>query len=349
MHIDELLSIVEEQQASDLHITVSSPPMMRRHGRLLPIGEEIVTWKAARELARQIAPDEKFLELEEMGECDFSYTAPSGTRFRVNAYKQRGFHGIAARLIVPEIPRPGSLGLPNVFENLAHKHKGLILITGPTGSGKSTTLASIIDYINTNRNVHIITLEDPIEYVHRNKKSIVNQREIGTDSGSFANALRASLRQDPDVILIGEMRDPETIDIALTAAETGHLVFSTLHTVSAPKTIDRIIGSFPPHRQEQVRIQLAGVLEAVISQQLLPTISGTDRVAIFEVMTRTPAIANLIRDGKIHQLYSSMQTSAQFGMKLMDKALSEACDAGIISYDVAFEYAVDQDSFRKMK
>lgn len=348
MHIDELLKIVADEKGSDLHITVSSPPMMRKSGRLIPVTDEIVTDRTARELARQIAPDEKFLELEEIGETDFSYTDPTGTRFRVNAYKQRGYHGIAARMITQEIPRPASLGLPPVYENLAHKHKGLILIAGPTGSGKSTTLASIIDYINTNRNVHILTLEDPVEYVHKNKKSIVNQREIGLDSGSFAAALRAALRQDPDVILIGEMRDPETIDIALTAAETGHLVLSTLHTVSAPKTIDRIIGSFPPHRQEQVRVQLAGVLEAIISQQLLPTVNGTDRVAVFEVMTRTPAIANLIRDGKIHQLYSTMQTSAQFGMKLMDAALTEVCKSGLVSYDTAFEYAVDQDAFRKM-
>lgn len=348
MHIDELLKVVADEKGSDLHITVSSPPMMRKSGKLIPIGEEVVSWKLARELVRQISTDEKFLELEEVGETDFSYTDATGTRFRVNAYKQRNFHGLAARIITTTIPRPQDLNLPDVYETLATKHKGLILVTGPTGSGKSTTLASIIDHINTNRNVHIITLEDPIEYVHKNKKSIVEQREIGTDTHSFSSALRASLRQDPDIILIGEMRDAETIDIALTAAETGHLVLSTLHTVSAPKTIDRIIGSFPPHRQDQVRAQLAGVLEAVISQQLLPK-NGGGRVAAFEVMTKTPAISNLVRDGKIHQLYSTMQTSAQLGMKLMDTSLSELCHAGLVSYDIAFEYAVDPEAFKKMK
>lgn len=348
MKIDSLLEEMESQRASDLHITVSSPPMMRKHGSLIPVIQTVITAELARDLVRQIADDAHFEEVITIGESDFSYSIASGTRFRVNAYKQRGNFGLAIRIITSKIPSPEELGLPSVFEQIAQKHKGLVLVTGPTGSGKSTTLASILDYINTNRNVHIITLEDPIEYVHKNKKSIVNQREIGTDSNSFANALRASLRQDPDIILVGEMRDAETIDIALTAAETGHLVFSTLHTVSAPKTIDRIIGSFPPEKQDQIRTQFASVFEAVISQQLMPRADKNGRIAAFEVMTKTPAISNLIREGKNHQLYSSMQTSAQLGMKIMDRSLYDLTKSGFVSRDTAIEYSVDSEGIKKM-
>lgn len=339
---------MESMKASDLHITVSSPPMIRKHGTLVPLVKEEITHQLARELVRQISDDKHFEEILAIGESDFSYSIPSGTRFRVNAYKQRGHFGLAIRIIVATIPSAEALGLPPIFKQLAQKHKGLVLVTGPTGSGKSTTLASLIDYINTTRSCHIITLEDPIEYVHKNKKSIVNQREVGSDTESFAHALRAALRQDPDVILVGEMRDPETIDIALTAAETGHLVFSTLHTVSAPKTVDRIIGSFSADRQEQVRTQLSGVFEAIIAQQLLPLASGQGRVASFEIMTKTPAISNLIRESKIHQLYSTMQTSANLGMKLMDKSLSELCLTGRITRDMAEEYAVDAETLKRL-
>jgi len=322
---------------------------MRVHGHLSPIGNGVITHEMAEMLVKQISPPKRFKEFEEIGESDFSYTTKAGTRFRVNIYKQRGHYGIAARIITTTIPQAEDLGLPSVYEVLACKHKGLVLVTGPTGSGKSTTLASIINYINSSRSEHIITIEDPIEYVHQNKLSIVNQREIGADSKSFANALRAALRQDPDVILIGEMRDAETIEIALTAAETGHLVFSTLHTVSAPKTIDRIVGVFPSEKQNVIRTQLSGVLEAVISQQLLPKTDGNGRVAAFEVMTKTPAISNLIRENKIHQIYSTMQTSAQYGMQLMDKALSDIVKAGMVEFGTAVEYAVDPEAFKKNK
>jgi twitching motility protein PilT len=347
LHIDDLLSKLESLKASDLHITVTSPPMMRKHGALVPLAPEVVTPEIARVLVRQICDDRHYEELLEKGESDFSYSIPSGTRFRVNAYKQRGFFGLAIRIIASVIPQPEQLGLPEVFTQIAQKHKGLVLVTGPTGSGKSTTLASILDFINRTRNVHVMTLEDPIEYVHKNKKSIFNQREIGSDSNSFASALRASLRQDPDIILVGEMRDPETIDIALTAAETGHLVFSTLHTVSAPKTVDRIIGSFPAERQEQVRTQLSGVFEAIIAQQLMPLANGQGRVAAFEIMLRTPAISNLIREDKVHQLYSSMQTSANLGMILMDKSISNSYMKGKITRETALEYAVDHEGMKK--
>lgn len=348
MHIDDLLARLESLKASDLHITVTSPPMMRRHGSLVPLIPDVVTPEIARVLVKQICDERHYAELIEVGESDFSYSIPSGTRFRVNAYKQRGFFGLAIRIIASNIPKPEFLGLPDVCLQVAQKHKGLILVTGPTGSGKSTTLASILEHINLTRNVHVMTLEDPIEYVHDNIKSIFNQREIGSDSNSFASALRASLRQDPDIILVGEMRDPETIDIALTAAETGHLVFSTLHTVSAPKTIDRIIGSFPADRQEQVRTQLSGVFEAIIAQQLMPLESGKGRVAAFEIMLRTPAISNLIREDKVHQLYSTMQTSANLGMQLMDKSIADAYHAGKISRETALEYAVDYEGMKRM-
>lgn len=349
MHIDQLLTYLEKEKGSDLHITVSSPPMMRVHGRLTPIGNVVVTHEMAEVLVKQISTPERFKEFVEVGESDFSYTTQLGTRFRVNIYKQRGHYGIAARIITTTIPKAEELGLPAVYETLVCKHKGLVLITGPTGSGKSTTLASMMDYINTHRSEHIITVEDPIEYVHKNKMSIVNQREVGADTRSFNNALRAALREDPDVILIGEMRDMETIEIALTAAETGHLVFSTLHTVSAPKTIDRIVGIFPAEKQDVIRTQLSGVLEAVISQQLLPKTGGNGRIAAFEVMTKTPAISNLIREGKIHQIYSTMQTSAQFGMNLMDKALSDIVRSGAVDFETALEYSVDPENFKKNK
>jgi twitching motility protein PilT len=279
---------------------------------------------------------------------DLSFSLAGIGRFRVNVFKQRGTMAAAIRLVASKIPNPEDLGLPSSVIELSKKTRGLILVTGPTGSGKSTTLASLINLINHERADHILTLEDPIEYLHRHHKSIVNQREIGHDSQSYANALRAALRQDPDVILVGEMRDLETISIAITAAETGHLVLSTLHTVGAAKTIDRIIDVFPPSQQQQIRIQMSTVLQAVISQQLLPRRDKSGRVAAIEVMIANPAIRNLIREGKTHQITSSIQTGLKFGMQTMDGALADLYRKGIITREDAMTYAVDQEMLSKL-
>ena len=262
-------------------------------------------------------------------------------RFRVNAYFQRGSIGAAFRLIPPSIRSFEELGLPPIVEQFANRPRGFILVTGPTGSGKSTTLASIVDRINDTRSVHVITVEDPIEYLHEHKQAMVNQREVGSDTKSFAQALKYVLRQDPDVILIGEMRDLETVQAALTAAETGHLVFATLHTQDAAQTIDRIIDVFPPHQQQQVRIQLAGSLQGILSQQLLPTIDGLGRVLACEVLVPTPAIRNLIREAKTHQLATALQTGHQYGMVTMDESLADKYRRGLISYDTALAQAID--------
>ena len=278
---------------------------------------------------------------------DFSYASPGYGRFRVNAYKQRGTFGMALRIIPLEIPSMESLGLPAVLNDLARLPRGLILVTGPTGSGKSTTLASMIDQINKERNCHILTLEDPLEYLHKHQKAIVNQREIGSDSLSFSNALRAALREDPDVILVGEMRDLETISIAITAAETGHLVLSTLHTNGAAKTIDRVVDVFPPHQQQQVKVQLASVIQAVISQQLLPKGDGKGRVAALEIMVATPAIRNLIREGKNYQIDTAIQTGAALRMQTMDSALTNLYKRGIITKEVALTQAFNHDEIKK--
>lgn len=280
--------------------------------------------------------------LDEYGEVDFSYSISNLGRCRVNVFKQRGSYAAVLRLVGSKIPTPESLGIPASVINLIQKKRGLILVTGPTGSGKSTTLASLIDLINSNYSQHIITLEDPIEYLHTHKKSIVNQREIGMDTNSYANALRAALRADPDVILVGEMRDLDTISIAITAAETGHLVFSTLHTIGAASTIDRIIDVFPPYQQQQIRIQLATVLESVISQQLLPRENKKGRVAAFEVMHATSAIRNLIRESKTYQITSSIQTNKKIGMQTMDDHLFELCSKREISVEDALLFAQDK-------
>ena len=290
-----------------------------------------------------IAGEKNFKRIEEHGECDFSVPLETGERFRVNAYKQKGNYAIAIRTIAAKIPKFETLGLPDVLKNFTEKHKGLVLVTGPTGSGKSTTLASLIDIINENQERHIITLEDPIEYVHNHKKGLVNQREIGQDTESFNSALRAILRQDPDVILIGEMRDAESISIALTAAETGHLVFSTLHTVGAAKTIDRIVDMFPSEQQQQVRTQLSTVCEGVISQQLIPTIDGRRRVAALEVMVANPAIRNLIRDNKTYQIPNIIHTGSKLGMQSMDQELVNLYRQGLISKDSVLSRCTDFD------
>ena len=264
-------------------------------------------------------------------------------RYRVNAFRQRGSVAIALRLVSTEIPTPESLGVPPSVIDLSQRKRGLVLVTGPTGSGKSTTLAAIIDKINQTREAHIITLEDPIEYLHSHQKAMVNQREIGLDSHSYANALRAALREDPDVILVGEMRDFETISVAITAAETGHLVLSTLHTIGAASTVDRVIDVFPPHQQQQIRVQFANVLEAVISQQLIPLADGSGRVAAFEVLHANHAVRNLIREGKSHQLMSVMQTNRKMGMMVMDEAIQQLYMMGKIDRDMAVQFAVDPD------
>lgn len=346
MKIQEIMLKAVEMNASDLHITVGVPCTVRVHGKLLYLDDDIVTPQDSESMAREITNEHQWQELNTKGEVDFSYSLPGIQRFRVNAYKQRNTFSIALRLINTEIPDIETLGLPLVIREIAQKSSGLILVTGPTGSGKSTTLASMIEIINQTKSRVIITLEDPIEYLFKHKRSIINQREIGTDTLSFANALRACLRQDPDVILVGEMRDFETISIALTAAETGHLVLSTLHTLGAAATINRIIDVFPPNQQQQVRYQLSMTLQAVISQQLLTRIDGNERVVAAEVMLANAAVRNLIRESKVHQLNNVIQTNAAMGMRTMDDALMDLYKNGLITRDDAIEHCLDADYMR---
>jgi twitching motility protein PilT len=333
----EFMRLAHERKASDIHVTVNSPVMFRVHGELRAASPEVMTPTQSLELAKELMSREQYELFMEKGDIDFSYGIQDLSRFRVNVYRQRGSVSITIRLIPSKIPAMEQLGLPPIAEEFAKKPQGLLLVTGPTGSGKSTTLAAIIDYINRNRNDHIITLEDPIEFVHSHKSCILNQREIGVDTESFSSGLRAALRQDPDVILVGEMRDLETISIAITAAETGHLVFGTLHTADAPQTIDRIIDVFPPEAQQQVRVQLASVLLGVMAQRLLPTADGSGRVAAIEVLVNTPAISNLIRSEKVHQIRSAMQTGKAQGMQTMDNALRELLQQRLITVEAARE------------
>lgn len=345
--IDDLLMDAQQRKASDLHITVGVSPKCRIHGELVDMGYEPLTPEDTKEIILPIVPYNLENKLQDNGEIDFSYAIPNIGRYRVNVFKQRGSLALVIRIINTTIPRPEVLGIPPSVVELTRKKRGLVLVTGPTGSGKSTTLASLLDIINTYYNNHIITLEDPIEYLHKHKKSIVNQREIGTDSRTFANALRVVLREDPDVILVGEMRDFETIEVAITAAETGHLVFSTLHTIGAVSTVDRIIDVFPPHQQQQIRVQLSAVLEGVISQQLIPTANGDGRVAAFEVMLPNPAIRSLIREGKNHQIASFIQTNKKMGMQMMDDAIFELFLKGQISREQALAFSQDLSSMEK--
>lgn len=341
MNIMTLLQKAADINASDLHITTGIPPMMRVCGRLTPAADEIVTPDIAKNIAKEIMSNEQWEELSEKGECDFGMSTDN-LRFRINVFMQQQNVAIALRLIRKRPPNINELGLPPVVQNLCTYNRGLVLVTGPTGSGKSTTLASMIDLINSTQNRHILTLEDPIEYLHDHKQSIINQREIGTDSDSYSTALRAGLRQDPDIILVGEMRDLETISIALTAAETGHLVLSTLHTTGAAKTINRIIDVFPPHQQQQIRTQLSMTLVGIVSQQLLPSNDSNERVVAAEVMLASTAIRNLIRENKVHQAASAMQAAAPSGMQLMDDALVQLYRKGMISRDTAVMYAMDK-------
>ena len=345
--MDELLSLAVDENASDVHLAVGIPPKFRINGALQEVDVPPLSSSEAAESIGMTMNERQKAILKDRGECDFAYSVGDKGRFRVNVYMDKGNMAAAYRKIDTIIPRPEQLGLPPAVVELYKKKRGLVLVTGPTGSGKSTTLASIINIANINTSNHIITLEDPIEYIHHHKKSIVNQRELGMDTLSFDNALRAALREDPDIILVGEMRDPETIQIAITAAETGHLVFSTLHTIGAAATVDRIIDVFPPHQQQQIRIQLAMVIEGVISQQLIPTADGHGRCAAFEVMLATPAIRSQIREGKTHQIESSIQTSRGVGMVTMDDCLIEMYRNGQISRENALLYAQDQLGMKK--
>lgn len=342
--IREILQTAWENKASDVHITVGIPPKMRVNGKLVTMPYERMMPGDTMDVLLGVMSEAQKERFEERGELDFSYSIPELGRYRVNAFKQRGTVAMAFRLVSSEIPSPESLGVPESVIDLYKSKRGLVLVTGPTGSGKSTTLAAIIDKANHNRDAHIITLEDPIEYLHRHDMSIVNQREIGLDSQSYANALRAALREDPDVILVGEMRDFETISVAITAAETGHLVLSTLHTIGAASTVDRVIDVFPPHQQQQIRVQFANTLEAVISQQLLPNADGDGHVAAFEVLHTNNAVRNLIREGKSHQLTSVMQTNRKLGMITMDDSIQQLYFQGRITKEVAVQFAVDPDS-----
>ncbi len=345
--IRDILYAAKEAGASDVHITVGIPPKMRVNGELVSLdsfGKMLP--KDTLIIADSIMNDTQKKLFEAAGQHDMSFSIPEIGRFRVNVFKQRGSVALAMRVVSTVIPSYEKLGIPRSVVELYSRKRGLVLVTGPTGSGKSTTLASIIDLINKEREAHVITLEDPIEYLYHHNKSIVNQREIGLDSDSYAAALRAALREDPDVILVGEMRDLETISTAITAAETGHLVFSTLHTIGAASTVDRIIDVFPPHQQQQIRIQLANVLEAVISQQLIPTADGNARVGAFEVMHCNSAVRNMIREGKTHQLITVMQTNRKMGMITMDEAIIQLYQKRIISREMAVQFSQDQDTMQ---
>lgn len=343
MHINDLLTKLIEIKGSDLHISVGCAPCFRVNGVLIYMGYDKLTTADTEMLVRQVTTEEQINEINQVGDFDLSYAIQNLGRFRVNIFKQRGSFSIAIRSVQMNIPTLKEINMPDVLYDFTQKLRGLVLVTGPTGSGKSTTLASMINIINNERKCHIMTLEDPIEYLHKHNKSIVNQREYRSDFKSFASGLRSCLRQDPDVILLGEMRDLETMEIALTAAETGHLVFSTLHTTGAAKTIDRIIDVFPPHQQQQVVIQLANVLEGVISQQLVLDIEEKERLAAVEIMVSTPAIRNLIREKKTHQIQNQIQTGSKFGMQSMDTSLLRMYNERRISRQTLLKAALDYD------
>ncbi len=343
-----LLRLIVDAAASDLHLKVGTPPVLRIDGELEP--QPLPTLSAARiaSILEEITNEEQRERFEQEKELDFAYTADDIGRFRVNAALQRGSITLAFRLVKENIPSLAGLSLPEICGSLALKPRGLVLVTGPTGCGKSTTLAAMIDHLNERERRHVVTIEDPIEYIHKNKKCLISQRELGPDTLSFAAALTHALRQDPDVILVGEMRDLATISAALTAAETGHLVLTTLHTPSAPQTIDSVIDVFPPHQQQQVRVQLSLVLEAVLCQTLVPRVDGEGRVPAVEVMVATSAIRNLIREVKSHQLLNVIQTGAQFGMRTLDQALAALCQSGVIRPEDALERCQNPDEMRRI-
>ncbi|GMV35736.1 MAG: twitching motility protein PilT [Fimbriimonadales bacterium] len=348
VHIDELLRIVHEKNASDIHICKDSEPVIRVDGALIRLNYVKLTAFDTQRLMYDVLTDEQIQRFESTLELDFSYELYKTARFRVNMYRDRGAIAAAFRLIPTRIPTVAELNLPPILNDLTGRPRGLILVTGPTGSGKSTTLAAMINNINNTRALHIITIEDPIEYLHTHKLCIINQRELGQDTKAFANALRASLREDPDVILVGEMRDPETIHLAITAAETGHLVFATLHTNNAAESIDRIVDVFPTGQQEQIRVQLANNIVAIISQQLLPRAGQPGRIPACEIMIATPAVRNLIRENKTHQIPSMVQTGGQHGMMSMDQHLRTLYNQGLITFEDAMARAMNVDELKKM-
>jgi len=348
LHIDDLLRYAVSVGASDLHLTSHMPGCIRLHGAIRPIeGCPVLENETIREMIFGILPASQRERFEEEHELDTSHSIAGVGRFRVNVFMQRGTVAAALRSIPHEIPIFDSLGIPEAIRAFSEMRRGLVLVTGPTGSGKSTTLASLVDIINRTKPLHIITIEDPIEFLHNHKRAIINQREVGEDTKSFSEALRRVLREDPDVILVGEMRDLETISMALTAAETGHLVFGTLHTQDAPQTIDRVIDVFPTSQQEQVRTMLSAALEGVVTQQLVLNAEGTGRLAACEVMMCTPAIRNLIRSSKTHQIYSLMQTGASYGMQTMDQGLAKLVKEGRITEAVAFDRCRNEDDLRQ--
>lgn len=342
MMLNELLETTIRKKASDLHLVTGIPPVLRINGNLVRMDEAKLSPQETEKFAKQILGGD-FDSLDEKGEIDLSYSVSGLGRFRVNVYKQRGTVAFSIRVVGASVPEIEDLGLPEVVKELSMYKRGLVLVTGPAGSGKSTTLAAMVNEINKNKSSHIITLEDPIEFLHKHDKSIVEQREIGKDTKSFRNALRAVLREDPDVILIGELRDLDTISVALTAAETGHLVLSTLHTIGVAKTINRLVDVFPPHQQQQVKIQLAAVLNGIVSQQLVPTADGKSRICATETMISTTAIQNMIREGKTYQIESALQTGSKLGMKTMDMSLVELYKKKLISYEDALSHAVDRE------
>ena len=344
---DVLLDVLKIK-ASDLHLTAGSPPMVREKGRLRPLDYPVLTTQQTREIIYSILTNDQRKRLENEWQIDFAYSIPSQGRFRVNAYFQRASLGAAFRLIPNEMPALDDLGLPPVLREFTNKPRGFVLVTGPTGSGKSTTLAAMLDVINKERHEHIMTIEDPIEFLHRHQNCIVNQRELGSDAQSFGLGLKAALRQDPDVILVGEMRDLDTIATALTAAETGHLVFATLHTQDTAQTVDRIVDVFPPAQQHQVRVQLSVSLQGIVTQQLLPTADGQSRVCATEILVPTPAIRNLIREGKTHQIYSALQTGGAHGMQTMDAALADLVRRQKITRELAEARSSSPEELRRL-
>ncbi|MGE8078447.1 type IV pilus twitching motility protein PilT [Peribacillus loiseleuriae] len=336
--LDYILKAAFDLGTSDIHLTVGVPPIMRLHGDLKQYGKDILKPADTELMAKVMIPESMWQMFKETGELDFSYGIPGVSRFRVNAYHQRSCISLAIRVVPTEVPTLEQLNLPSVLKAISEKTQGLVLVTGPTGSGKSTTLAAMIDYINKTMKKHIITLEDPIEYLHKHHLSIIDQREVGFDTQNFSNGLRACLRQDPDIILVGEMRDLETISTAITAAETGHLVLGTLHTTDAPATIDRIIDVFPPNQQPQVRVQLASVLSAIISQRLFPSKDRKGRVAAVEILVNNSAVKNLIRNEKIHQIDSVMQTSKSAGMQTIEMSIKQLVEEGKIDSFAVLPY-----------
>ncbi len=354
LHIDELLELIIARKGSDLHIASGIPPCIRSEGNLEPTPYENMSPLDIQQMMYGILTDEQIQKFESTWELDFSYALQKKARFRVNIFRDKGSVAASLRLIPTKIPTLEDMGMPPILEKLTHTRRGLILVTGPTGSGKSTTLAAMINHINLTRSEHIITIEDPIEFVHNHKLSIINQRELGMDTKSFSNALRASLREDPDVILVGEMRDQETMQLAVSAAETGHLVFGTLHTNSAATSVDRIVDSFPDGAKEQVRLQLSNNIQAIIAQQLVPTTpayqasSGRGRIAAQEIMLASPAIRNLIREAKAHQLTSIIQTSANIGMITTDMHLRNLYMEGKISFENALSRAQNAEELKRM-